>query len=190
MLCALTTPSLSLCARYVDAQRDLTDVGCYCSVINGCKELDQKLLVTGLAESSREGCMFSTYAMLASPGKGSKSSRLDQIVKWCGEDFDGCIIFDECHRAKNCVPGDEDKGSKIAKNVCRLQRALPQARVLYCSATGVTDLANMAFFERLGLWGDGSVFPTFEDFHGAIAKVRDGKGGRCLEPPSAVAASV
>jgi hypothetical protein len=60
---------------------------------------------------------------------------LDQIVKWCGEDFDGCIIFDECHRAKNCVPGDEDKGSKIAKNVCRLQRALPQARVLYWSQT-------------------------------------------------------
>lgn len=159
--------------RYVDAQRDLTDVGCHCSVINGCKELDQKTLALGLASSGREGVLFSTYAMLASSGNRSKSngSRFDQILKWCGDDFDGCIVFDECHRAKNCVPGDEEKGSKIARCVCRLQRALPHARVLYCSATGVTDLSNMAFFERLGLWGEGSVFPNFEDFLKSIAKV-------------------
>jgi hypothetical protein len=63
------------------------------------------------------------------------------------------------------VPGDESKGSKISKSVCRLQQELPQARVLYCSATGVTDLSNMAFYERLGLWGGGSVFEDFETFH-------------------------
>jgi hypothetical protein len=37
--------------------------------------------------------------------------------------------------------------------VVELQQALPRARILYCSATGVTDLENMAYMERLGLWG-------------------------------------
>ena len=34
-----------------------------------------------------------------------RQSRLDQLVSWCGgTDFDGCVIFDECHKAKNFVP--------------------------------------------------------------------------------------
>eukprot|EP01043_Picozoa_sp_COSAG02_P033067 COSAG02_NODE_2239_length_9411_cov_3.663552_8_plen_247_part_00 len=45
-----------------------------------------------------------------------------------------------------------------------LQKALPRARVLYCSATGVTDLENMAYMERLGLWGPGTQFDSFTDF--------------------------
>ena len=35
-----------------------------------------------------------TWPMLpAGPG-----SRLMQIVKWFGQDYDGAIVFDECHR--------------------------------------------------------------------------------------------
>jgi hypothetical protein len=68
------------------------------------QELDKKTLALGLSESMREGVLFSTYAMLASSGGSRKNTRLDQIVAWCGgATFDGCIIFDECHRAKNCV---------------------------------------------------------------------------------------
>jgi len=35
-----------------------------------------------------------------------KQSRLQQLVDWCGgqSEFDGCLIFDECHRAKHFVP--------------------------------------------------------------------------------------
>ena len=34
-----------------------------------------------------------------------KQTRLQQLVNWCGGDtFDGCLIFDECHKAKNFVP--------------------------------------------------------------------------------------
>ena len=40
----------------------------------------------------------------------SKHSRLQQLVKWCGgENYDGCLIFDECHKAKNFVPVSELK---------------------------------------------------------------------------------
>lgn len=34
----------------------------------------------------------------------------------------------------------------------QLQRRLPKARVVYCSATGVSDVAHLAYAERLGLW--------------------------------------
>ena len=34
-----------------------------------------------------------------------RHSRLQQLVEWCGgKQFDGCLIFDECHKAKNFVP--------------------------------------------------------------------------------------
>jgi len=51
-----------------------------------------------------------------------------------------------------------------------LSRALPKARVLYCSATGVTDVKNMAFMERMGLWGESSAFQTYEEFLDTIQK--------------------
>ena len=32
-------------------------------------------------------------------------SRLQQLIDWCGgEQFNGCLIFDECHKAKHFVP--------------------------------------------------------------------------------------
>ena len=35
----------------------------------------------------------------------SKKSRLKQLIDWCGgETFDGCLVFDECHKAKNFIP--------------------------------------------------------------------------------------
>ena len=34
----------------------------------------------------------------------SKSSRLAQLIKWCGDDFNGCLIFDESHKAKHFIP--------------------------------------------------------------------------------------
>ena len=73
-------------------------------------------------------------------------------------------MLDECHKAKNFQPGKEDASSKVSQAVIELQRALPMARVVYCSATGASDLSNMAYMERLGLWGPFSAFPTFEAF--------------------------
>ena len=40
----------------------------------------------------------------------------------------------------------------------RLQHARPDARVLYVSATGATTVQNLAYAQRLGLWG-GAHFP-------------------------------
>ena len=56
-----------------------------------------------------------------SAGGGGRSSRLQDIVRWCAgtgkaaaESYDGVIVFDECHKAKNFVPGKERQSSKAA----------------------------------------------------------------------------
>ena len=59
--------------------------------------------------------------------------------------------------------------------VLELQRLLPLARVVYCSATGASDLSNMAYMERLALWGPSSAFKSFDDFVAAVT--RRGVGG-------------
>jgi len=45
------------------------------------------------------------------------------------------IVFDECHKAKNA------SSTKMGKAVLDLQNKLPQARVVYASATGELLLA-------------------------------------------------
>ena len=62
--------------------------------------------------------------------------RLKQLLHWCGDDFDGCIIFDECHKAKNLCPTGAGKPTKTGMTVLELQNKLPKARVVYASATG------------------------------------------------------
>lgn len=54
-----------------------------------------------------------TYTTLISHVKGK--GRLQQVVDWCGGPaFDGCIVFDECHKAKNFVPGKEAQSTKVS----------------------------------------------------------------------------
>ncbi|OMO77799.1 hypothetical protein COLO4_25000 [Corchorus olitorius] len=90
-----------------------------------------------------EGVVFLTYSsLIASSEKGR--SRLQQLVQWCGSDFDGLVIFDEAR--------------------------LPDARVVYCSATGASEPRNMGYMVRLGLWGAGTCFPDFQKFLAALEK--------------------
>ncbi|XP_067930310.1 uncharacterized protein [Watersipora subatra] len=160
----------------LDAQKDLLDIGCHINVINGCKAIDKGTRLFGLSESVKTGVLFSTYSTLVSHvftgAYGTlRRSRLEQLINWCGgADFEGCLVFDECHKAKNFVPGNENASSKVSMSVCAVQRSLPKARVLYCSATGVTDVKNMAFMERMGLWGNAAPFPNYEAFLETIQK--------------------
>ena len=150
-----------------DAERDLHDLGCFVPVHDGCQGLDKSNKGFGLAREAQSGVLFSTYSTLISATSGQKAkgaSRLSQLVEWCGGPaFEGCLLFDECHKAKNWT-GKEETSSKVAQAVLELQRVLPLARVVYCSATGASDLSNMAYMERLALWGPLSAFPDFESF--------------------------
>jgi len=129
----------------------------------------EKLLVQPLSRFKQgtpirlsEGILFVTYATLRSAEREGKTSRLQQVLDWLGVDFDGVIIFDEAHAMANAAGGKGERGdvapSQQGRAGLRLQRAVPDARVVYVSATGATDVRNLAYAERLGLWG-GEDFP-------------------------------
>nr|WP_322708729.1 strawberry notch family protein [Nostoc sp. ChiSLP03a]MDZ8209843.1 strawberry notch family protein [Nostoc sp. ChiSLP03a] len=114
-----------------------------------------------------QGILFCTYSTLRSLHNGK--SRLKQIVEWAGKDFDGAIAFDECHAMGNAMAQEGKLGMVAASQQgivgLRLQNALPQARVIYVSATGATKVSNLSYANRLGLWQTGDFpFTSREDF--------------------------
>jgi predicted RNA methylase len=140
-----------------DAQRDWSALG------------QERLLITPLARFRQgtpirleQGILFTTYATLRSDAREERISRVQQIVDWLGRDFDGVIVFDESHAMRNAAGENSERGeqapSQQGRAGLRLQRALPNARVVYVSATGATTVHNLAYAERLGLWG-GTDFP-------------------------------
>lgn len=117
----------------------------------------------------KSGILFTSYGKLKMEKGGN---RLDQIVQWVGKDFDGVIAFDEAHFMGNLFGKKgkfgKSKGSLTAKAGVELQRQLPNARIVYVSATAATEVDNLAYAERLGLWGQGTAFNNAQDF---IAKI-------------------
>ena len=140
-----------------DAQRDWSALGMERLLVTPLSRFPQGKPVTLL-----EGVLFTTYATLRSDDRGEKVSRVRQIVEWLGSDFDGVIIFDESHAMQNAGGGKGERGdvapSQQGRAGLRLQHALPNARVVYVSATGATTVHNLAYAQRLGLWG-GEDFP-------------------------------
>lgn len=121
----------------------------------------------------KKGVIFSTYSALIGESnntQGKYKTRLRQLLQWCGEDFDGCIVFDECHKAKNLCPTGSSKPTKTGLTALEIQNKLKKARVVYASATGASEPRNMAYMVRLGIWGQGTPFPTFNDFISAVEK--------------------
>ncbi|KGB56892.1 strawberry notch family protein [Sphingopyxis sp. LC363] len=120
-----------------------------------------------------DSILFASYATLRSEAGGDR--RLDQILNWLGGEFDGLLLFDEAH-AMGGVAGGEGRfgatsGSQQGIAGVELQNRLPRARVIYASATGASDVNNLAYATRLGLWGEGTAFVDREAF---TARIRDG----------------
>ena len=151
-----------------DARRDWTALGGTRHQIVPLSAFKQ-----GMPIRLHEGILFATYATLRSEERQEKASRLRQIVDWLGRDFDGVVAFDEAHAMANAGGGTGERGevapSMQGRAGLRLQHALPDARVLYVSATGATGVQNLAYAQRLGLWGTGDFpFPTRSDFVAAV----------------------
>ena len=92
-----------------DAQRDWSALG------------QERLLVTPLsrfrqATSIRlaEGILFTTYATIRSQERDVKASRVQQIVDWVGQDFDGVLVFDEAHAMANAAGGKTARSDQAA----------------------------------------------------------------------------
>lgn len=151
-----------------DARRDWIALGGLAADIQPLSnwKIDQPLPL-------QQGVLFVTYPTLRS-ARGDHS-RLQQVIDWAGEDFDGVIGFDEAHEMGGVAGGEGALGKKEGsqQGICGvlLQNHLPDARVLYASATGASDVNNLAYAVRLGLWGPETAFSGREQF---IAEIRKG----------------
>ncbi|WP_242121366.1 strawberry notch family protein [Sphingomonas lacusdianchii] len=151
-----------------DARRDWTALGGLSADVQPLSnwKIDQPIRLD-------EGVLFVTYPTLRSAR--SDSTRLQQIIDWAGDDFDGVIAFDEAHEMGGVAGGEGAMGAKEGsqQGICGvlLQNNLPGARVLYASATGASDVNNLAYAVRLGLWGPETAFAGREAF---ISEIRKG----------------
>ena len=134
-----------------DARRDWSALGMEQLLVQPLSRFKQ-----GAPVRLSEGVLFVTYATLRN------EPRLRQVIDWLGDGFDGVIVFDEAHAMANAAGSKGERGDQLPSQQgragLRLQRALPDARIVYVSATGATDVRNLAYAERLGLWG-GEDFP-------------------------------
>ena len=155
-----------------DAQRDAEGVGLPKNLISPLSNHKLGTEITG-----GQGVVFTTYSTLASglevsgeevQVKQGKQARIDQLVQWLGEDFDGVLVFDEAHNMQNSASQKGNRGVKKASARglagVEIQRRLPKARVVYVSATGATEVENLGYASRLGLWGEGTAFANRTDF--------------------------
>ena len=163
---------------FEDALRDWHDVG-------GDKRqlLDLGKLKSRDSITESDGIVFATYATLSSgatflpsgekQAQKNRAARMDQLTAWLPPDFDGVIAFDESHSMGNLVALGGARGSRDPSQVALagayLRRTFPQARVLDVSATGATEVSNLAYADRLGLWGEGRPFASAIEFVSKIA---------------------
>lgn len=87
-------------------------------------------------------------------------------AKWMenAKKFEGVIVFDESHLMKNDKTTKEKDASATARKGKLLAKLLPNARVIYASATGTTEVANLSYMERLGIWGRDKPFANPNQF--------------------------
>ncbi|XP_030004787.1 protein strawberry notch homolog 1 isoform X2 [Sphaeramia orbicularis] len=155
-----------------DAERDLRDIGAKNIQVHSLNKFKYGKISSKHNGSVKKGVIFATYSSLIgeSQSGGKYKTRFEQLLHWCGEDFDGVIVYDECHKAKNVCPIGSSKPTKTGLAVLELQNKLPKARVVYASATGASEPRNMAYMNRLGIWGHKTPFKEFGNFIQAVER--------------------
>lgn len=91
-----------------------------------------------------------------------------------GDDGGGDAGGGECGAIADADEGGasskkKHKSTKTARVINLIQSEMPQARVMYCSATGISEVRNAGYLRRLGLWGPGTAFANFPDFVKVVA---------------------
>jgi len=160
-----------------DARRDFAGVGG-----NPNKIFFQGKTKAGNEITQEDGILFTTYSTLRGGekkqandlGQQGGKTRAQQIIDWLGKDFDGVIAFDEAHSMGNAIAIKGKRGVKKPSQQAiagiNLQRELPNARITYVSATGATEISNLSYADRLGLWGEGTPFADTNSFINGVSK--------------------
>lgn len=123
----------------------------------------------------REGVLFLTYALLRQTDTNNRFQRIQQIADWVGPGFDGVLLMDESQNMRNgtmATGNDRWPSSASLQAIAgiEIQNRLPEARVVYSSATGSTLLENLSYMVRLGLWGPGTPFKNGDAFYDSISE--------------------
>uniref|UniRef100_A0A4W5QXH6 Protein strawberry notch homolog 1 n=1 Tax=Hucho hucho TaxID=62062 RepID=A0A4W5QXH6_9TELE len=142
-----------------DAERDLKDIGAKNIPVYSLNKFKYGKISSKHNGSVKKGVIFATYSSLIgeSQSGGKYKTRFKQLLHWCGQVFDGVIVYDECHKAKNVCPIGSSKPTKTGLAVLELQNKLPKPR-------------NMAYMSRLGIWGEGTPFREFSNFIQAVER--------------------
>ena len=145
------------------AKRDWADMGGSPDDVFGFDK------VRDSATPPSDGIAYVTYAELRGGPKDKSAPRnVDNLAAWLGPEFDGVISFDEAHNLGNATDSEGGFGTQGASQQAlagiKLQKLCPKARVVYVSATGATEVKNLAYAERLGIWGRGTPFANKKDF--------------------------
>ena len=133
----------------ISTSSDLKD-----DVVRDLRDVRAMHIMVGVNDFVKEGVMFSICSTLSHKSNSGEKhgTRLEQLVEWCGKNFDGVIVFDECHRGGNML------------GAVQLQNELPKARIIYTFATGAPNPCKMGYMIRLGLWGQGTAFKGCNSF--------------------------
>ena len=141
-----------------DAQRDWSALG------------QERLLVTPLSRFRQgtpirlgEGILFTTYATLRSDARDDEGLARPPDRRLARRGF---RRRDRVRRSRTpCRTPPAARASAASRRLaagprraCACSMRCPNARILYVSATGATTVHNLAYAQRLGLWG-GEDFP-------------------------------
>lgn len=127
---------------------------------------------TGASEAipDRDGVLVTTYALIRD------QRRYDALLEWANSrrEMNGILAFDEAHNMRNAVEDNHEEGSgkknqsEQGMRGVELQNDLPEAGVIYASATMATDVYNLGYAPRLGLWGHNAPFRNEASFIGEM----------------------
>ncbi len=169
-----------------DAMRDLKGIGAQ-ELLRGITEQEGKFVLGANAavasfakyksgtKVEHDGVLFTTYALIRSEDKkgNRRVAQLEQYLRGDDDGEGGYILFDESHNLKNAVAAQGNQESQIGRKVKELLERMPKLRTASLSATAATDVVNLGYLDRLGLWGPGTAFPNgFNEFQAQI-----GRGG-------------
>nr|CAB3488213.1 unnamed protein product [Digitaria exilis] len=141
-----------------DARRDLDDVGAKCVQVHPLNKLPYSKL-DSKAIGIKNGVIFVTYSSLIASSERGRS-RLQQLVQWCGHEFEGLLVFDECHKAKNLIPDAGSQPTRTGKAVLEIQNHnsmnssinLPnEAAFIYGNVSGALEKGGVGALELVAM---------------------------------------